>query len=123
MSGYKITGCCSLCDAPCFEVLETQGSGDRNPGEPKRIGQPLPEATRISFLLYDGTKTDLTFCSDCAGLPSLAPYFIELWAKNVRSWMRELGDSRPEWFVKQYANGLLCEIGRKTWKELVRENG
>jgi hypothetical protein len=122
VSDHKIAGCCTLCDKPCFEVMQVNDPHERNPGEPKRLGQPMNDSARITFLLYDGTKTDLTFCGECADLP-LAPLFIELWAKNMRTWLRELGNERPEWFMKQYTNGLLCEIGRKTWKELVKRNG
>lgn len=119
---HKIAGCCTICDEPCFEVLARWDDHERHPGEPKRLGSPTEDAVRITFLLYDGTRTDLTFCGNCAA--DLQPdQYLEIWRKNIRSWMRELsekpeGERNPEWFGRQFANGLLDEMGRQKWKEL-----
>lgn len=120
MSDYKIAGHCTTCDAECFEIIERWGEHERRPGEPKRIGAPLDGATRITFLLVDGSRMDLTFCKDCAaGLTDDS--YSSIWQKVLRSWTRELeekGDEPPEWFTKQYENGLLSEMGRHLVKDL-----
>lgn len=129
MSLYKIGGCCTRCDQHCFNVLAVYGPDERLPGEPKRLGSSLDGATRVTFLLYDGTHTDLTFCASCADEVSSADY-VEIWEKVIRSWKRQLDvkrddtpdrERRPDWFGRQFENGLLCEIGRQLWEEI--ENG
>lgn len=120
----KVGGYCTICDVPCFEVMAMYGEGERLPGEPKQIGPPLEGAVRITFLLFDGTKTSLTFCGDCsADIPPSE--YNEIWQKNIRSWMRELSfkaavDRNPPWFKGQFSNGLLCEMGRELWTEAVK---
>ena len=123
MSQYKITGHCTLCDGPCFDVLAVNSEHERFPGEPKRLGKPTDDAVRVSFMLMDGSKTSLTFCGPCAEtLPSVG--YLEIWRKNMRSWMRELDqkpeeERNPDWFVKQFGNGILCEMGRQKWTEII----
>lgn len=112
MSPYKIAGCCSCCDMLCFEVTAV-----REDGKPKTFGRPNDGATRITFLLLNGRRTDMTFCGACAG--SLDPqWYATLWRKNLSGWLREQGGN-TEKFKHEFANGILCEIGRITWKELV----
>lgn len=118
MSDHKISGGCTTCDALCFQVLDLTDAG-----EPKRFGPPLDGAVRISFMLYDGSRADLTFCGGCA-TKLVSPDYFDIWAKVIRSWVKELSgkpveDQNPEWFPKQFANGLLVEMGRKSWKDLV----
>lgn len=122
MSEYKIIGCCTVCDKQCFEVTAMYREGERFPGEPKQLGAPLEGSVRINFMLIDGTKTSLTFCADCANAPM---EYSEIWQKNMRSWIRELsfkpeGERSPEWFQRQFSNGLLCEMGRQLWTEAVK---
>ncbi len=120
MSDYKISGACTLCDEMCFEVLARWSENERYPGEPKRLGPPVDGATLITFVLFDGTKADLTFCGNCAA--SLTPEsYVEIWRKVIRSWQREMskgtGDQNPDWYQKQFANGILGEMGRTNWKD------
>lgn len=124
MSEVKISGACTLCDAMCFEVLGVFEEHERRPGEPKQLGVPNPDAVRISFVLFDGTKTGLTFCGECASSP-LHEQYTPIWRKNIRSWQRQLSDKseterNPEWFLRQFSNGILCEMGRQQWTELVK---
>lgn len=126
MSPYKIIGACTLCDKPCFEVMAMHSEGERLAGEPKQLGPPLEGATRITYMLFDGTKTSLTFCADCAK-EQPTKVLAEIWQKNIRSWMRELAtkpesERMPEWFQRQFSNGLLCEMGRQLWTEAVKQN-
>lgn len=119
MSDHKISGCCTLCDKLCFQVLASSEDGT-----PQRFGPPLSGAVRIAFMLYDGSRADLTFCGDCA--PKVAaPDYFPIWAKVIRSWVKEMADKpvedrNPTWFPKQFVNGLLCEMGRTPWTELVK---
>lgn len=119
---FKISGCCSSCDKPCFEVIQIWGENERYPGEPKRLGKPLEGAVRIAFMLLDGSKCDMTFCASCAEALTHEQY-TELWRKVIRSWEREMsvtkpGEPRPDWFNKQFSNGLLSEMGRTPWQEI-----
>ena len=120
-SDFKIAGACTLCDKPCFEVMQVYEAHERLPGEPKRLGPPFEDAARVTFLLMDGSKMSLTFCEACA--VALAPeQYIDIWRKVLRSWMREIVGNEARhmnWFPPQFANSLLCELGREPWKELM----
>lgn len=124
MSAYKISGHCTLCDTRCFDILGVYESHERLPGEPKALGAPVEGAMRVTFMLIDGSKTALTFCAECSkSLPS--ELYLQIWRKNIRSWLRELSEKpeserNPEWFQKQFSNGLLCEMGRIPWTEAVK---
>ena len=118
MSGeYKISGCCSACDEPCFEVLARWDTHERYPGEPKRLGPPMNEATRVTFLLYDGSRADFTFCGACAKALNPTQY-VDIWRKALRSFLREMSETARPWWNTQFQNGLLCEMGRVNWKEI-----
>jgi len=123
MSEYKIAGHCSQCDKPCFEVMQVYEAHERLPGEPKKLGPPRADALRITFMLMDGTKMSLTFCASCAKSLS-PPHYTAIWRKVLRSWARELsekpvGERMPAWYRPQFASGLLCELGRKKWTEVI----
>lgn len=91
-------------------------SHERRPGEPKRLGAPNPDAMRITFMLLNGRRTDMTFCGNCADALAAESYPL-LWKKNLAGWMREQ-EGNPEKFKEEFANGLLCELGRTSWREL-----
>lgn len=118
MSHYKIAGCCTVCDEPCFEVVSTWAEHERYPGEPKRLGPVIGDATLISFMMLDGTKADMTFCAGCA--ESLSPtQYTEIWRKVIRSWKREIEltkEEKPDWYWQSFSNGILTEMGRVLWR-------
>lgn len=125
MSEFIIAGHCMRCDGPCFEIRTVYKDNERRPGEPKQIGPPLSGSQRIAFILFDGSRADITLCAGCAN--GFAPeHYPELWRKILRSWLREIS-AKPEadrplhddWFHKQFANGLLSEMGRRHWTEIV----
>lgn len=119
-SPHKIGGCCSLCDQPCFEVMQRWDEGEVRAGEPKVIGRPNPDSVRIAFMLFTGGYTDMTFCGQCAA--DLKPsHYTALWRKNLAGYMREQ-KGNPARFAKEFANGLLTELSRTPWKEIV-QNG
>ena len=117
MKLYKIGGLCSICEAPCFEIMSLWDEGEKRAGEPKRLGPPMNDSVRITFLLFDGRITDMTLCGTCAASITAAQY-VTLWRKNLAGYMREQ-DGNPEKFKHQFANGILCEVERTTWKEHV----
>ncbi len=107
----KITGCCSRCDAEVFEVLERDAER-----MPKRIGAPLENAVRVTFVMVDGTLMDLTFCRECAD--ALTPEELQwLWRRVVKSWIDQSGADHP-WLKTQAANGLLAVHHARPWKEV-----
>lgn len=117
MSGHKIGGCCSLCDEPAFEILQRWDAGEKRAGEPKRLGPPLEGSMRVTFRLFDGTLGDFTFCGECVSSLD-SKQFTRLWNKNLAGYLREQ-DGKTEKFIKQFDNGLLFEVGRQSWKDLI----
>jgi hypothetical protein len=116
VSAHKIAGCCSLCDEPVYEVKQRWDAGEKRAGEPKVLGPANPDATRIEFLLFNGRRTSMTFCGQCAESLTFEQY-TPLWQKNLNGYMREQNGS-PEKFKDEFANGLLCELARFNVKEL-----
>jgi hypothetical protein len=121
MSDFKVSGCCTWCDEECFEVLTRWQEGERYPGEPRRLGPPLSGATRVTFLLIDGSRADMTFCGKCVNDISPQKY-TAIWRKVIRSWGREMRETpdtpgRTQWFRSQFENGILGEMGRILWSE------
>lgn len=108
----KLNGCCTKCDKEVFEIVT------RNPDtrEPIRVGKPLENAMRLTFILADGSKMDLTFCAECArGL--LPDEFSFLWRRVLRSWVAESGADHP--FVKtQGSNAILALANQRRWLEV-----
>lgn len=118
MSDRKLAGCCSLCDAPAFEILQRWDEGERRAGEPKRLGPPLPGSMRITFLLLNGRVTDMTVCEACAAV--VAPeHYATLWGKNLAGYLFEQ-EGKTEMFKHEFENGILSELARFNWKELVK---
>lgn len=115
-SEFKIAGSCTCCDAPCFEVMQVFEAHERNPGEPKRLGGAMDGAQRITFMLLDGTKADMTFCANCGASLNSGQY-TEIWRKVLRSWLRQMTLPYPDWFNRSFSNGIAAEMGRVTWKE------
>jgi len=119
MSDIKVIGSCSICDKEVFDIVERFGPAEENAGRPKRIGAPHDDAMRIGFMLASGEQMDLTFCQSCAEALTDEDYH-ELWQKVLRSWVAELGDRRPEWLTPMLGNGILCELGKQSWKDVMR---
>lgn len=113
---HKIPGCCSICDEPCFEVLQRWDEGEKRAGEPKRLGPPNEDAVRVTFILIDGRRADFTFCGRCAQTLNPSQYTV-LWRRNLAGYMREQ-DGKVDKFRDEFANGLLCEMGRRSWMEM-----
>jgi len=119
VSDIKVIGSCSICDKEVFDIVERFGPAEENAGRPKRIGAPHDDAMRIGFMLASGEQMDLTFCESCAEALTDEDYH-ELWQKVLRSWVAELGDRRPEWLTPMLGNGILCELGKQSWKDVMR---
>jgi hypothetical protein len=118
-SDIKVVGCCSTCDKEVFEIIERFPPDSVLAGKPRRLGPPNEDAMRLEFVLASGESMDLTFCKACAEGLSNEDY-AELWQKVMRSWAAELGELRPDWFVKMGDSGILGEVGRRSWPEVMR---
>lgn len=123
MSDFQKAGFCHRCNEnPCFEVLALWADNERYPGEPKRLGPTYEDAVRVTFMLIDGTRADLQICGACKESLSADDYPL-MWQRILRSWKREIDlDTNPSeqkraWFVTQFSNGLLAEMGRRSLKE------
>ena len=110
----KILGACTRCDKNVFEVVRT----DTQTRLPLELGAAHDDAMRVTFILVNGTRMDLTFCADCAS--TLVPAeFPHIWQRVMLSWISESGADHPA--VKaNVANGILGIVGMKPWKEVVR---
>jgi len=106
----KVAGCCSKCDAEVFEVVARDD--DRKPA---RLGPAKENAERLTFYLLNGSRMDLTFCTDCA--ESLTPgEFPFLWRRVMETWVDEVpGHS---WAGTQTTNGIAGLMGRKLWRDV-----
>lgn len=127
-SRRKIAGCCSLCDKPQFEVLRKYTEGPRA-GEPADFGKPDPDTRRITFLLADGSTTDMTFCESCAvDIP-----FSEVWRRNMAAFVFEFEnrenhglrpltekqhDQQRKDLVKLADNIPLAVVANRRWSEI-----
>ena len=108
----KVNGCCSKCDKEVFEVVRR----DPETREPVQIGKPLENAMRLTFILANGSKMDLTFCSDCA-LGLLPGEYGFLWRRVQASWVAQSGADHP--FVKtQGSNTILGLLNQRRWLEV-----
>jgi len=106
----KVAGCCTKCDAEVYEVRQR----DPKTKLPRRLGAALPNARRATFVLMNGTRMDLTFCSDCAS--GLVPSeYAQLWQRVMLSWWSERNGS--EWAKTQLNNGIAGLLGTRNVKE------
>ena len=117
---HKIGGLCSICEAPCYEIMDVWEEGTVRAGEPKRLGPPMNSSVVVEFLLFDGSRTDMTLCGTCAASLSAREYAL-LWRKNLAGYLREQNGNTSK-FKRQFSNGLLCELGRITCNEIVEKN-
>ena len=116
----KTVGCCSICEKLVFDVTARFEAGEPNEGKPKQLGAPQPDARRVTFLLASGEIMDLTFCEDCTQTLNAEDYG-PLWDKVLVSWLAELNEARPMWFLAQSENAILCELGVQDWTELMKQ--
>lgn len=123
MSSHKIAGCCSVCDAPCFEVLERYTQGPRR-GEPKVLGRPLPGARRVTVARMSGRQTDWTFCGDCEMRPEDVNRVMH---KEMNAMLREQAEAKdtPEQAELRgkmlrlfYFDAPLGKIAERSWLEV-----
>lgn len=107
----KLTGCCTKCDTEVFNIIR------RNPETrvPVAVSTPLDNAVRLTFVLVDGTRMDLTFCTTCADGLDPREYSF-LWRRVMHSWNAESPDH--PWTKTQVDNGILGLVARKSWKEV-----
>jgi hypothetical protein len=108
----KLTGCCSRCDVEVFDVV----TRDPETRHPKRLGRAHEDAMRVSFLLVNGSRMDLTFCAACANELQPADY-PALWTRVMVSWVAE-GQQDNEWAKSQVNNGIVGLLHQQPWREV-----
>ena len=85
MSDKKF-GCCSLCDREVFDALSRWTAGSCK-GQIRDVGAPKRGARRVTLILSNGSRCDLTFCDRCNPTASSIP---KLWMKICTSMAKEL---------------------------------
>lgn len=110
----KILGCCTLCDGPIFEVTEQYGPGSHPlAGKPRRVGMPLDGTKRVTLLLANGNRTDVTLCEECEvtaeNLPRIHQRLRESWAYEGTNGKRENLGAMPLDLEQQWVTGR-CQL-------------
>jgi hypothetical protein len=106
----KKLGCCSLCDREVFDSAERYPHDHALASQIRSPGAPAREARRVTFLLMDGSRCDMTFCSKCDPIPRA---FVQIWEKVCRTMAGELD---PDYRVAIGA-GALDPAQRKVSEE------
>lgn len=106
----KRPGYCTLCENPVFQVVEN------------RIGPPLSNAWRVTFLLSDETMADMTFCSTC--LPDIESAHGMIWEKVLERFdydeTQRVGEPSPsviEFLEHIKTVSIRCETARILFSE------
>ena len=130
----KKVGCCSLCDKPIMDVIQTWTKGPLA-GEVRQFGKFLPDVRRTTLVLVSGAHIDFSFCAICKATPENLPL---IWQKMLlaaglecsKEWRENHGlkpyDKRQEWgacgVLNRHLNDLPLGILRtRLWSEI--ENG
>lgn len=119
MSDTKLTGCCTDCDDPVFEV------NTMNPdGTPRSVGAALPNAMRATLVLTDGSTCDMTFCEGC--MEAIEAHLPAIWAKCLRSFAAEPVDPeiRDEIRADQVRLATMVPLGVvavRRWCDILKE--
>jgi len=123
----KMPGCCTLCDAPLFEIIKVHAEGYLK-GLPETFGAPSKNAWRVTFVTMNGTRTDMTFCEDC--LPKIDDNMSKIHNKVVRAFIFERGHPRSdqkthdESMMRSINNSILGVLSKERWVDLIeREYG
>ena len=86
---YKYPGLCTRCETPVYEIIERWPLDHPLARSPRRIGPVTRDAWKVSLVLSDESRADLTFCTECAAALTEAD-FPELWALVCRTNAREI---------------------------------
>lgn len=81
----KIPGHCSISGEPCFDVVSTFPEDHPFAGQPKRLGQPHPDALRVTLIMASGTNMQITV-KECE-LTELHTHLPEMW-RNIKARLR-----------------------------------
>lgn len=85
MSDRKLSGCCTVCDQPIFEVVARHADGPYQ-GEIKTVGLPIPGSRRVHIVRASGRQSYWSLCESCTIAPSDFP---ELNRKEIRAMIKE----------------------------------
>lgn len=88
----KQPGLCSLCGTECFEIKLRYDDKFRHlNGRVRQVGKPHDNAWKVTLLLTNGARMDLTVCSEC--LATVEQRVPELWNNVLESYREELSDA------------------------------
>ena len=90
----KKTGCCTLCDAEVYEVIDRHPAGHPYEGNPRTLGPALKNMRKLTFALADGTTCQMTFCTECKPTPENMP---DIWKKVLEATMYEEVNKTAIW--------------------------
>ena len=65
MSDRKRASCCSACHREVFDAISRFEEPHPYAGQIQRAGAPHADAVRVTFVLTDGSRANMTFCVDC----------------------------------------------------------
>lgn len=92
----KRAGSCLCCGEAAYQILAVHPDGHPLAGHPSRVGPMLPDSVQVSFLMSDGSESDITFCLDCAR--ALTPaHYPRVWDRVIDATDRmvTLANRRP----------------------------
>ncbi len=101
MGDRKLIGCCTVCDAECFEVTARWTEGPYL-GEIKGVGNSLEGARRLTIVRASGRQSNWTLCGECSVTPEAMP---GLHRKEIAAMVKEYevfkgSDKQREWRAK-----------------------
>jgi hypothetical protein len=119
----KLTGCCTICDDPCFEIAAKHTSGPRK-GEAKQVGRPLPGVRRVYVVRMSGSHSFWTVCPVCEisvlDMPrlhkkELAAMVME---RNLANDTLKQAEQREKMLKLLQWDAPLGVLGEKPWSEV-----
>jgi hypothetical protein len=124
MTERKLTGCCTICDDPCFEISAKHTSGPRK-GEVSQVGRPLPGVRRVYIVRMSGSHSFWTVCPACEisvldmsrlHRKELAAMVME---RNVANDTLKQAEAREKMLKLLQWDAPLGVLGEKPWSEVV----
>ena len=88
---HKEPGLCTDCDEPIFEIIARYPDDSPLAGRVRQVGEPMPEAVRVTVILSGGSQMDLSFCEGCCDIKP--EDFPKIWRKIMTSWSAEQNEA------------------------------
>lgn len=124
-------GHCWISGKPCFDIISKYANDHKLAGHVLRVGNPHPEAHRVTLLLMNGKNASITVHEDCLG--EVQGKLNELWhticAGAIQAYIdapladhtlnKEKADEAHKNTVKEFANNPpLCVVSVIKWRDL-----